>query len=241
MKIVVFGGNGFVAQELIRQSLNNPSVTCLVVLSRSPVKVPEGLVATKLRPVVVGGYDEYPESIRREFTCANACIWTVGITPGKAKSYDFEEVRRMSETYPLAGLRALVESNVAEHFRFLYMSGDKCERDQTKPPALIFGKFLLMRGEVENKLLSLAEQYKDKVQLQIVKPAFIFSSSTTTGLITITIAKVLRSAFSFLVALTVEEAAAAMLSQVLGGFEKETLDTKDMLRLSKKAVEKDHS
>ena len=75
MKIVIFGANGFVAKELIRQSLRIPQITSLVVLSRSPVTIPEGLIATKLRQVVIDKYDQYPEQVRREFSGANACIW----------------------------------------------------------------------------------------------------------------------------------------------------------------------
>ncbi|KAF4962497.1 hypothetical protein FSARC_9420 [Fusarium sarcochroum] len=241
MKIIIFGGNGYVATELIRQSLRSPQVDSLVVLSRSPVAIPEGLDATKMKGIIVDDYGQYPEGVRREFVGAHAGVWTVGITPRKAKLYSEEEVRRVCETCPLAGFQTLAESHVAEKFKFIYMSASHCERDQTKPPALMFGQFLLMRGEVENKLISLVAKYRDKMQLQIVKPAYIFSANTVTGLVNTAIAKVVRSAFSSWTTLTIEEAGAAILSQIFGGLEKETLDTKDMLRLGQKALNQSDS
>ena len=63
------------ATELIRQSLLSSQVDSLVVLSRSPVAVPTGLDATKLKTVIIDSYGQYPEDVRREFTGAEGCIW----------------------------------------------------------------------------------------------------------------------------------------------------------------------
>lgn len=59
------------------------------------------------------------------------------MTPTKAQSYAFEEVTRICQTCTLAGIRAMVEAGQKRPFRFLYMSGENAERDQSKRPILL--------------------------------------------------------------------------------------------------------
>ena len=81
MKLIIGGASGFVAQELLRQSLKRPEFTTVVALSRKPVSAPSDIGdaanAAKLRSVVVKDYSQYPEEVRKEFEGANACIWYV--------------------------------------------------------------------------------------------------------------------------------------------------------------------
>ncbi|KAJ8122183.1 hypothetical protein O1611_g9905 [Lasiodiplodia mahajangana] len=148
MKLIVTGATGFVGKELIRQSLSHPKITSVVALARSPVAVPETLPASadssKLKAVVIQDYEVYPDEIKKEFSGAAACIWTVAITPTKSKAYDFKEVKRICLTSPVAGLRAMHEAGPATPFRFLYMSGAAAERDQEKTPGWM-AEYSLMR------------------------------------------------------------------------------------------------
>lgn len=75
MKLVISGGSGFVATELIKQSLQLPSVTKLVVLSRKPISTPQGIDTVKLKTVLLEDYENYPVEARDEMAGANAFIW----------------------------------------------------------------------------------------------------------------------------------------------------------------------
>lgn len=75
MKLVISGGSGFVATELIKQSLQLPLVTKLVVLSRKPISTPQGTDTSKLKNVILGDYEVYPQEARDEMAGANAYIW----------------------------------------------------------------------------------------------------------------------------------------------------------------------
>ena len=81
MKLIVAGASGYVAQELLRQSLKLPEITSVIALSRTPVSTPSDVGgefnASKLRSVVLKDYEDYPEDVRREFQGADACIWCV--------------------------------------------------------------------------------------------------------------------------------------------------------------------
>lgn len=83
MKLIIGGASGFVAQELLRQSLKRPEFTTIVALSRNPVTAPSDIGdaanAAKLRSVVVKDYGEYSDDVRKEFAGADACIWYVMI------------------------------------------------------------------------------------------------------------------------------------------------------------------
>jgi hypothetical protein len=81
MKLIIAGATGFVAREVIRQSLSRPEITSVVALARSSVAVPEklpaGADASKLKSVVIQDYEVYSDDIKKEFSGAGACIWYV--------------------------------------------------------------------------------------------------------------------------------------------------------------------
>lgn len=81
MKLIVVGANGFVATEMIRQSLRSPAIGEIVAVSRSEVTPPSKLYPnsnlSKLRVVKVDDYDVYTTVTKEAFLGANACIWFV--------------------------------------------------------------------------------------------------------------------------------------------------------------------
>lgn len=81
MKLIVTGATGFVATEIIRQSLRIAEITSVIALARKPVTLPEkleaGADASKLKSVVVDDYGVYSKEVKQEFAGASACIWFV--------------------------------------------------------------------------------------------------------------------------------------------------------------------
>jgi predicted chitinase len=79
MKLILAGSTGFVATELIRQALSNPSVTSIVGLARRGTAVPQitgpDADPSKLKSVVCDDFENYPESVKQELADADACIW----------------------------------------------------------------------------------------------------------------------------------------------------------------------
>ncbi|RYP31941.1 hypothetical protein DL767_005482 [Monosporascus sp. MG133] len=232
MKLIVTGATGFVGREVVRQSLARPEITSVVALARGPVPapapetLPPGTDASKLRAVEIADYSEYSEEVRRELAGANACIWTVAITPGKSRALDWEVVKRVCQTSTLAGLAAMCEAGPARPFRFLYMSGATAERDQTKTPRFM-PQYTLMRGETENRVLAYAAAH-DGVEACAAKPGLIFGRGD-----------VLRAALGSLIywvsgirTIAVADLARVMLDQVIDGFEREPLMDGDLVRLA---------
>ncbi|KAI1471667.1 NAD(P)-binding protein [Daldinia caldariorum] len=231
MKLIISGASGFVAKEIIRQSLSRNEITSIVALARKPVSVPEKLSPdanpSKLKSIVIDDYEHYPEEVKKEFAGAAACIWTVAITPTNAKAYDFEEVKRVCQTSTIAGLKAIHESGISKSFRFLYMSGIAAERDRAKP-VQYQSEYTYMRGETESEVLQLAAEL-DGVEASVAKPGFI----TAPGYIMKSIA---ATALQFALGLPnigVVDLTTTMLDQVINGFEKETLTHEDLVRIAK--------
>lgn len=78
MKLVVVGGTGLVATELIRQSLRVPEITSIVALARRPVQLDVDSSSTsKFESVVVRDYSQYTDSAKAALAGADACIWYV--------------------------------------------------------------------------------------------------------------------------------------------------------------------
>ncbi|KAI0455124.1 NAD(P)-binding protein [Xylaria acuta] len=230
MKLIVSGATGFVGKEIIRQSLSHPKIATVVALARSPVaapeKLPEGGDSSKLKSIVIQDYTVYPDEVKREFSGADACIWTVAITPSKSKMYDFEEVKRICHTSAIAGLRSIHEAGTATPFRFLYMSGAAAERDQTKTPKLMF-QYSLMRGETENQLLALGSELGG-IEVAVAKPGYI----TASGDFTRTAMAAMVRTVSGIPSIDVVDLVAAMLDQVIRGFEKEPLMPEDLIKIA---------
>ncbi|KAF3071122.1 putative nucleoside-diphosphate-sugar epimerase protein [Daldinia childiae] len=231
MKLIISGATGFVANEIIRQSLSRTEITSIVALARKPVSIPEKLLPnaspSKLKSVVIKDYDHYPEEVKNEFAGAAACIWTVAITPSKSKMYDFEEVKRICQTSTIVGFKAIHESGVSKPFRFLYMSGAAAERDPEK--AVRFQpQYSYMRGETENQVLALAAEL-DGVEASVAKPGYITAPGEIIKSITGTMIKLIVGIPS----ISVVDLATAMLDQVINGFEKDPLMPEDLIRIAK--------
>ncbi|KAJ7364349.1 hypothetical protein DFH08DRAFT_680978 [Mycena albidolilacea] len=231
MKLIIAGATGFVGKEVIRQSLLNPNIKSVVALARRPVVSPPGTDATKLKSVVVEDYAHYSDEVKKEFAGADACIWTVALTPSKAKKLPFDEVARVCQTSTLEALSALRDAGVGRPFRFIYISATAAERDQSKKPSWM-PEYFLMRGETENRVLAFAAAHSDEMFVACVAKPGLITSSIGSSILAVALKLVMG-----VPSVSVEEISAAMLRQVVEGFEKEPLECKDLVRIGRKALD----
>ncbi|KAH8888427.1 hypothetical protein GQ53DRAFT_826132 [Thozetella sp. PMI_491] len=230
MKLIVAGATGLVGTEIIRQSLRKPEFTSVVALARKPVRV-DGPGSSKLKSVVIDDYANYPAHVRAELAGADACIWTVAVTPMRSRNVDFAEVKRICQDCTMAGLNAMYEAGPSKPFRFVYFSAEGTPRDLTQKPRFM-GDYQLMRGETENMVLAFGANHEG-IEVCVAQPGMVTSYTTFwrsaqarlfgfTNLFTRAIPNVSR-----------EEASAAVLDQVVRGFEKEPLANMDLVRMGR--------
>ncbi|KAF7374659.1 putative nucleoside-diphosphate-sugar epimerase [Mycena sanguinolenta] len=231
MKLVIVGATGLVAQELIRQSLPNPDITSIVAVARRPIPPPVGANADKVKNVLVADFDNYSEEVKQEFAGADACIWTVAVTPMKSRGMPFEEMKRVCHTSTLVGLRALHEAGLARPFRFIYMSGFAAERDQSKPLPADMAEYSHMRGATENSVLAFAGEHSGEgFEACVVKPGPITHDAAS-----LEIAEKLKAARG-IPNVDLKEISAAILQQVVHGIEKEPLMNDELAIIGRKAL-----
>ena len=148
---------------------------------------------------------------------------------------DFEIVRRVCQDYTLTGAKAMTEARgsiTSPPFRFIYMSGVSAERDQTKTPGYM-AQYSLMRGETENRLLAYAAEQNGAMEACVVKPGII----TARGQYLKTIFATGLRLIGVVPSVDVGEASAAMLHQVVHGWEKEPYENEDLIRVGRLELE----
>ncbi|KAG8528434.1 uncharacterized protein KY384_007352 [Bacidia gigantensis] len=236
MKLIIAGATGFVATEVVRQSLCDPRITSVVALSRKPMAPPKDLGpegdVSKFHNVIIDDYETYSDEAKAAFAGADACIWTVSINPNKVGRTPMSEVTRVCHTCAVAGLEAMYaapRSSPGNTFRFTYMSGVASERDEKKTPKAPWWmrEYCHMRGQAENSVLQFARTHEN-VDVQIPKPGAISTQSQS----------YLKTAGFWLMGLViglpqvrVEDCAAAILEEVVGGYGKDTLENEDLVRI----------
>lgn len=73
MKIILTGASGFIGTEVLRQCIQNASVTSVIVLSRREISIKD----PKLEVVIMADFLTYPDDVRKALADADACIWFV--------------------------------------------------------------------------------------------------------------------------------------------------------------------
>ncbi|KAF3765045.1 putative nucleoside-diphosphate-sugar epimerase [Cryphonectria parasitica EP155] len=239
MKLIIGGSTGFVGTELVRQALLHPHITSVVALGRRETPVPSGSEAggAKLRSVVCDDFETYNTAVQKELEGADACIWTISITPSKLKDVPWEETCKISRDYAVAAIKHLAagraQSDTPTPFRFIYMSGIHAKRDRAeaekvellvKNPTML--EYTLIRGDAEVQILEVAKQSNGKVEACVTRPGLILGADSE------------RRAIPGIPSIEVEEIAAAQLHQVINGFKAELVGHDDLVSLGQEVLSK---
>ncbi|KAK0721827.1 hypothetical protein B0T26DRAFT_739232 [Lasiosphaeria miniovina] len=230
MKLIVAGSTGFVAGEVIRQALSNPAITSVVALGRREAVVPDTGDASKLKSVICNDFENYPDDVKQDLEGADACIWTIAVTPSKSKLVPWETTVKVSRDYALRAVEQMSSLSGKKPFRFVYLSGVNAQRDQAKKPWLL-GDYTLLRGEAESRVLELAEQSEGAIEPCIAKAGIVNAPGHERPF--------LIKALYYLIGLPKVEnrhMAAALLDQVVNGFEKDTLMNDDLDRIGRRVL-----
>ncbi|PHH66825.1 hypothetical protein CDD81_5957 [Ophiocordyceps australis] len=237
MKLIIAGSTGFVGTELVRQALAHPEITSVMALGRRETQMPSDATRDKLKSVVCNDFEKYPESVKNALAGADACIWTIAITPLQSKSMPWEQTCKISRDYAVTGIKTLAQlprSSSAKPLRFIYMSGASSVRDAAQKP-IVLGDYCLMRGEAEALILDQARQSKGTVEASIAKPGLIDAPGRTSMLMRLV--QTVGCTVIGLPKIDVGELSAALLSQAVNGIDQETLSNQDLATMGKKAVE----
>ncbi|PSN70903.1 hypothetical protein BS50DRAFT_570339 [Corynespora cassiicola Philippines] len=175
MKLIVAGPTGFVGGEIFFTTLQHPSVTSVVSLSRRAVTDPRIQDNKKWENIVVEDFEQYPDDIMARLQGAVGCIWAIGGLANKFPNY--ETLHKANVAYPIAAAQKFAEALAPKmerghRFRFVFTSGAMAERDQQKQ-LWSMRDSRLVKGEAELGLLDIAKSMPDSFETLIARPGFV--------------------------------------------------------------------
>ena len=74
MKIILTGSTGMVGQEILRHCLQHPAITTINVLTRRELP-PSTPTSPKLNVIIHKDFGSYPDSVLKQLSGSQACIW----------------------------------------------------------------------------------------------------------------------------------------------------------------------
>ncbi|RDL41825.1 Uncharacterized protein BP5553_01804 [Venustampulla echinocandica] len=209
MKLIVTGCTGFIGAEVLSQCLANPSITSVIALSRR--ELPDAVGDNpKLKVVIMKDFNSYSDSVLKQLSGADACIWCMGTTAGdKALEID----------YPLAFGNAMSKTlpESKKKFRHVHLSGALTERNQERS-LWFLGNMRKVKGAGETTMLSFANKSETGGMWEtlIVKAGFV-TNVQPKGLRDVIGPRISSS-------IRVDELAATLMDAAMNGREVDTID-----------------
>ena len=219
MKInaVIFGATGMVGRGVLIEALDHPDVESVLVIGRRACDMSH----PKMTEILHDDFLDY-SGIEDCLVGYNACFFCLGITSrGMGESL----YRRITHDYAVAAAEVLNRMNPDMSFCFLSGAG----ADETLKSTMMWAR---VKGETENSLRDIGFGryfvFRPAIiqPMRGVKPSFAFYRYTAP------VFPLLKLLFRPWITTTVE-VGRAMINAVLLGYKKQTLENRDIIKLSK--------
>lgn len=216
LKVIITGATGMVGEGVLQECIANPKVEKIVLINRKPC----GYTHPKVEELLHGNFHDITP-IAAQFSGFDACYFCLGVSSVGMNEPDYTKV-----TYDLTldFAKTLAESN--PQLTFCYVSG--IGTDSTEKGRQMWAR---VKGKTENDLLKLPFKAVYNFRPAALKP--------TKGARNIKgIYKVINVLFPFFrlfsntYFLKLEELAKAMISVSEKGYEKPTIEVRDIAKLA---------
>ncbi|PGH16310.1 hypothetical protein AJ79_01852 [Helicocarpus griseus UAMH5409] len=163
MHLILTGATGLVGSGILNQMLPliPGEISKLTILSRGPVPMAEGKPGATV--IEHKNFNEYPPALLKSLEGAEGCVWAQGIAQSLVSKEDYITI---TKDYPLSAAKAF--SNLADNFKFVYISGTGA----TTKPSMFTQLFSVVKGECEQALLDMFKQ-NPAFKPYSMRPAFI--------------------------------------------------------------------
>ncbi|KEF63783.1 uncharacterized protein A1O9_01761 [Exophiala aquamarina CBS 119918] len=216
MKVVLSGSTGYIGGEVLRECLDHPSITSVIVLTRrDPGSIADN---AKAKVIIVKDFTAYDEATISELRTADAAIWCLGTMTGD---------ERVDIEFPLAFIKIIKTRPIgSKPFRFVQLSGALTEpppKDGQQARALwFFANGRRVRGLMEAKVLETAEDASPaEYAVYLVKPAGV-APKTTTGTI-------LRCIMGDSLSISIRDLSLAVVGLAVNGNEQKVLSNREIM------------
>src|SRR4030095_180165 len=219
VKIILTGATGMVGEGVLLECLADPGIGNVLVIGRHP----SGVTHPKLRQLLLGDFKDV-SIIARELTGYDACFFCAGVSSvGKNE----EEFYKLTYDMTINFAGAFLEENRNSNPAFCYVSGygtDSTEKGKTM--------WARVKGKTENRLIEMFGPKAYMFRPGYMKPVkgqknvlkFYFGWH-----VIYPVMKLLMPKFTC----TLSEVGRAMINCVLTGYDKNIIEVKDIIKLSK--------
>ena len=218
MKInaIIFGATGHIGQGVLIECLEHPNVESILVIGRKSC----GIEHHKVKEIIHENFLDY-KSIEDKFSGYNACFFCLGTSSMRMKEEDY---RRITQEFTIKAAEALSRQN--DDMTFCFISG--AGTDEKEKSRMMWAR---VKGRAENAL----KEFPFK-NLYLMRPAYIQPmKGVKSNMKLYTIMGPLYPVWRFLFPKGVTntiEVGQAMINAVLHGYEKQTLENSDIIKLA---------
>ncbi|CAF9916207.1 MAG: hypothetical protein GOMPHAMPRED_000928 [Gomphillus americanus] len=174
MKVIIAGATGFVGGALVEETLTNPTITSIHILSRRPLS--KDIEANpKITVHLQEDLTQYTPELLEHLKDAQCCLWAIG---GRATQFSsVEEMHKSQHDTTLSAAKAFAESLASpavsgRKFRFVFCSGKFTEWDQDAK-LWFMSDSRKSKGFVEKGLFDIASEYEAVFEVYCVRPGGI--------------------------------------------------------------------
>ncbi|MES1220202.1 MAG: NAD-dependent epimerase/dehydratase family protein [Bacteroidota bacterium] len=218
IRAIVTGATGMVGEGVLHECLQHEDVEQVLVINRKPC----GSSHPKLKEIIHADFFDF-SSIESQLTNYNACFFCLGVSSVGMKEPEYTRL-----TYTLTMHVAGTLSKLNPGMTFCYISG--ASTDSTEKGRMMWAR---VKGKTENDLMKLPFNHVYNFRPGIIQPTKGLKNTLSfykyLGWL-IPIIKLLAPNYI----ITLKQLGVAMINAATKGYEKQILEVKDILALSKK-------
>jgi hypothetical protein len=217
IRAILTGATGMVGEGVLHESLNHPMVEAILVIGRKPC----GVSHPRLREILLPDISRL-ESVEGQLSGYNACFFCAGVSSVGMKEEKFEEL-----TYQLTMGFAKTLARINPGMTFCYVSG--AGTDSSEKGRLMWAR---VKGKTENDLQKLGFRREYNFRPGYMHPTKGLRYTNPYYKYLTWMYPALRKIFPNRVT-TLAEMGKAMIRTALAGYDKNTIEVKDILALAR--------
>lgn len=216
IKVIVTGATGMVGEGVLHECLLHDDVEQVLVINRKPY----GESHPKLKEIIHTDFFDF-SAIENQLTGYNACFFCLGVSSIGMKEPEYKKL-----TYDLTMHVAETLSRKNHNMVFCFVSG--ASTDSSEKGKLMWAR---IKGKTENDLMKLPFKKTYNFRPGIIEPTKGLKNTLSFYKYTGWLIPVVRL---FMPVVTLKQIGISMIHCVTKGFEKQILEVKDIIELSKK-------